>query len=250
MKRSTTPRHRPSKPQPSARAVLARLASLADPRVRAAMRRFGVLAKKAHGISAPVLHRLAREIGTSHELAGQLWESGVHEARLLATMIGDPARVSAAQMERWARDFDSWDVVDGACCHLFVRAAPAWDKAQQWPHRKEEFVRRSGFALMAFLAVHDKQAPDAKFARLLPLIRRYSTDERNFVKKAVNWALRQIGKRNLTLNHLAIRTAKQIRSMDSRTVRWIAADALRELTSPALQKRLRKKPKAVLRHSK
>ena len=219
-------------------AVLEKLKASGDPRVRAAMARFGVRVKRAHGISMPRLHQLAKEIGTNHRLARQLWRSGVHEARILAGMVDDPAQVTAQQMERWAREFNAWDVVDGSCCHLFVFAAPAWQKALEWSRREEEYVKRAGFALMAYLAVHDKKAPDHKFARLLPLIHRQATDERNFVKKAVNWALRQIGKRNLRLNRLAIRTAKQIRSMDSRAARWVASDALRELTSPGVQRRL------------
>ena len=202
------------------------------------MVRFGVHVKKAHGISTPVLHKLAREIGTDHRLAQQLWASGIHEARILAGMVDDPAEVTPQQMERWARDFNAWDVVDGSCCHLFVFAAPAWRKALEWSGREPEYVKRAGFALMAYLAVHDKQAPDAKFERLLLIIQRQATDERNFVKKAVNWALRQIGKRNRRLNRLAIRAAKRIRGMDSSAARWVAADALRELTSPAVQRRL------------
>jgi len=208
------------------------------------MRRFGVHAKKALGIPMPQLHRLAREVGTDHRLARQLWSSGLHEARILAAMVEDPAKVTEKQMERWARDFDSWDVVDGSCCHLFVFAAPAWKKAVEWSRREPEYVKRAGFALMAYLAVHDKQAPDARYARLLPIIRRHASDERNFVKKAVNWALRQIGKRNVRLNCLAIRTARQIRAVDSRAARWVAADALRELTSPAVQRRLRAQGRA------
>ena len=219
-------------------AVLLKLKAHADPKVRAAMVRFGVHVKKAHGISTPVLHKLAREIGTDHRLAQQLWASGIHEARILAGMVDDPAEVTPQQMERWARDFNPWDVVDGSCCHLFVFAAPAWRKALEWSRRKPEYVKRAGFALMAYLAVHDKQAPDAKFERLLLIIQRQATDERNFVKKAVNWALRQIGKRNRRLNRLAIRAAKRIRGMDSSAARWVAADALRELTNPAVQRRL------------
>ena len=222
----------------SLRAALEKLKASGDSRVRAAMARFGVHVKRAHGISMPRLRQLAKEIGTNHRLAGQLWRSGVHEARILAGMVDDPAQVTAQQMERWAREFNAWDVVDGSCCHLFVFAVPAWQKALEWSRREEEYVKRAGFALMAYLAVHDKKATDSKFARLLPLIRRQATDERNFVKKAVNWALRQIGKRNLRLNRLAIRTAKQIRSMDSRAARWVASDALRELTSPGVQRRL------------
>ena len=202
------------------------------------MARFGVHVEKAHGISMPVLRKLAKEIGTDHRLAQQLWASGIHEARILAGLVDDPAKVTAKQMERWARDFNAWDVVDGSCCHLFVFARPAWRKAVEWARREPEFVRRAGFALMACLAVHDKEASDARFVRLLRIIRRRASDERNFVKKAVNWALRQIGKRNRRLNRSAIRTAKQIRSTDAPTARWVAADALRELTGAAVQRRL------------
>ena len=227
-----------AKSRTTSAAVLLKLKAQADPKVRAAMARFGVHVKKAHGISTPVLHKLAREIGTDHRLAQQLWASGIHEARILAGMVDDPTEVTPQQMERWARDFNAWDAVDGSCCHLFVFAAPAWRKALEWSRRKPEYVKRAGFALMAYLAVHDKQAPDAKFERLLLIIQRQATDERNFVKKAVNWALRQIGKRNRRLNRLAIRAAKRIRGMDSSAARWVAADALRELTSPGVQRRL------------
>ena len=144
-------------------------------------------------------------------------------------------------MERWVRDFDNWDVCDGTCCHLFVFAAPVWAKAVEWSSRKKEFEKRAGFALMAYLAYRDKSAPDAKYQRLFSIIQREAHDERNFVKKAVNWALRQIGKRNIRLNREAIRAAERIRSQGSRAARWIAADALRELKSAAVQTRLRRK---------
>jgi 3-methyladenine DNA glycosylase AlkD len=202
------------------------------------MARFGVTPKKAFGVSTPALRKLAREIGRDHKLALQLWTTGIHDARHLAALVGDPAAVTPAQMERWARDFASWDVVDGCCCHLFVYAPHAWKKALAWSRRKEEFVKRAGFALMAYLAVHDKKARDEKFLRLLPIIKRGARDERHFVKKAVNWALRQIGKRNRRLNRAAIVTGKAVRALDTPAARWIAADALRELTSPAVQKRL------------
>jgi 3-methyladenine DNA glycosylase AlkD len=204
------------------------------------MARFGIRAKIAYGLSAPQVHRLAREIGKDHQLAQQLWRTGIHDARHVAALIDEPARVTETQMERWARDFDSWDIVDGCCLYLFLLTEAAWKKALEWSRREEEYVKRAGFSLMAYLAIHDKQAEDAKFARLLPIIRRHAEDDRNFVKKAVNWALRQIGKRNLRLNRLAVRTAKQIRRADSRSARWIAADALRELTGPAVQRRLRR----------
>lgn len=209
--------------------------------MRAGMARFGVFAKKAYGIPTPALQRYTREIGCDHKLAEQLWRTGVHEARALAFFIAEPAKVTEAQMECWARDFHSWDIVDGTCRYLFLYTPYAWKKTSEWSKRKEEFVKRAAFSLMAYLAVHDKQAPDAKFERLLPIIRRVATDERNFVKKAVNWALRQIGKRNLRLNRAAIACGRQIRATDSPAARWIAADALRELTSPTVQRRLRLK---------
>jgi 3-methyladenine DNA glycosylase AlkD len=224
--------------------ILRDLRSLADPKVRAKMAYFGVHVEKAHGISVPELRRLAKKIGRNHDLANQLWASGIHEAKSLAGMIGEPAKVTAAQMDCWAHDFDSWDVVDGTCCDLFVHAAPAWKKAVQWSSRKEEFVKRAAFSLIAYLSYKDKSAPDSTFLRMLAIIKRESHDDRNFVKKAVNWALRNIGKRNRSLNRAAIRTAQQIRALDSSTARWIAADALRELTSPAVQRRLAKKRSA------
>ncbi len=221
------------------REVLRKFESLSNPKAVAGMTRFGIVAKKAYGLSTPQLRQIAKEIGRDHVLAQHLWASGVHEARSLATLIGEPEKVTPELMERWARGFESWSDVDGSCCHLFVFTPFAWEKAIAWSARRQEFVRRAGFALMAYLAVHDKPAADARFARLLPIIERHATDESNFVKKAVNWALRQIGKRSLRLNRLAIRSAKRIRALDSLAARWVAADALRELTSPAVQRRLR-----------
>jgi 3-methyladenine DNA glycosylase AlkD len=220
------------------KAVLSELRALADPDVRAKMAHFNIHVENAHGVSAPMLHALAKKIGRNHSLAEQLWATGNHEAKCLAALIGEPARVTSAQMNRWARDFDSWDVVDAACCYLFSYAKPAWKKTSEWSRRKEEFIKRAAFSLMAYLAYKDKAAPDAKFLRLLTIIRRESRDDRNFVRKAVNWALRNIGKRNRALNRAAVRTAREIRALDSSTARWIATDALRELTSPAVQKRL------------
>jgi len=230
-----------SKPLWTKAAVLQKLESLADSRVRAKMEYFGVRVPNAHGISAPVLHALAKQIGRNHALALELWGTGMHEARILATLIGDCEKVTAAEMDRWARDFDSWDVVDAACCYLYAEAKPAWSKVAAWSRRREEFVKRAAFSLMAYLSYKDKEAPDAKFAGVLRVIEREAYDERNFVRKAVNWALRNIGKRNLTLNREAIRAAERIRRQDSRPARWIAADALRELKSPAVQTRLRRK---------
>jgi 3-methyladenine DNA glycosylase AlkD len=222
-------------------AVLAELKKAGDPEVRAKMAYFGVNVPKAHGVSTPILHKLAKYIGKDQELAEELWASGIHEARILATMIGESEKITAEQMDRWVCDFDSWDVVDAACCYLYAAAAPAWNKIDAWSRRPEEFVKRAAFSLAAYLSYKDKEAPDARFEKFLRVIEREAQDERNFVKKAVNWALRNIGKRNLRLNRAAIQAAERTRQKDSRAARWIAADALRELKGEAVQKRLRRK---------
>jgi 3-methyladenine DNA glycosylase AlkD len=225
------------------REVLEELRSRANPADLEGMARFGIDTKRALGGSRlPDLRALARRIGTDHKLAQQLWRSKVHEARLLAAMVDDPSQVTEEQMETWAKDFDSWDVVDGACCTLFDRTPFAWDKAVQWSEREEEFVKRAGFVLMACLAVHDKKSPDARFESLLPIIEREAGDRRNYVRKAVNWALRQIGKRNLRLNRQAIGTGERILKNGPRSARWVASDALRELRSEPVQERLRSAP--------
>jgi 3-methyladenine DNA glycosylase AlkD len=221
--------------------VLAELKKAADPKVRAKMAYFGVNVPKAHGISAPILHEIAKHIGRDQELAEELWASGLHEARILAALIGESDKVTAEQMERWVRDFNSWDLVDTACCYLYAAATPAWSKIDEWSRRSEEFEKRAAFSLAAYLSYKDKGAPDARFVQFLQVIEREAHDERHFVKKAVNWALRNIGKRNLRLNRAAIQAAERIRQQDSRAARWIAADALRELKSEAVQKRLRRK---------
>ena len=217
------------------------LKAAADQRVRAKMAYFGVDVPKAHGISAPVLHQFAKHIGKDHRLAQQLWKTSIHEAKILATLIGEAKKVTAAEMDQWARDFDAWDVVDAACCYLYAHAKPAWNKATAWSRRREEFVKRASFSLIAYLSYKDEAAPDARFVRFLRVIEREAHDERNFVKKAVNWALRNIGKRNKRLNREAIRAAERIRLQDSRAARWIAADALRELKTAAVQKQLQRK---------
>lgn len=220
------------------RAVLERLKALANPEAVAGMARFGINPTNTYGIAIPTLRALAKQIGRDHGLALRLWESGVHEARILASMIDDPKAVTEAQMEAWVRDFDSWDVCDQVCGNLFDRMPFACDKAVAWSAREEEFVRRAGFALMAWLAFHDKRAPDSVFEAFLPVIQRHAADGRNFVKKAVNWALRQIGKRNLALNRKAIETARMIQQIDSKAARWVAADALRELESDKVRQKL------------
>ncbi|MGD0175668.1 MAG: DNA alkylation repair protein [Candidatus Bathyarchaeia archaeon] len=216
-----------------------RLKSHSNPEAVKGMARFGINPNNTYGVSIPTLRKIARELGRNHSLSLELWESGIHEARILASMIDIPEKVTATQMDKWVRDFDSWDVCDQTCSNLFDKTKAAYQKAVEWSLRHEEFTKRAGFALMAALAFHDKKAPNAKFLKFLKAITREATDERNFVRKAVNWALRQIGKRNLELNRAAVRTAKQIRKMPSKNARWIASDALRELTSTSVQKRLR-----------
>jgi len=219
---------------------VAELKRLGERRNVEGMARFGIRAKKVLGVSKPKLDKIAKTIGRNHELGMGLWRTGIHDARLLGVLISEAEKVDAKQMDRWVRDFDNWDVCDGSCCHLFVFAAPAWKKAFEWTQRKKEFEKRAGFALAAFLAVHDKRADDARYKKFLKAIEREAWDERNFVRKAVNWALRNIGKRNLRLNRAAIASAKRIRRQDTRAARWIAGDALRELQSEAVQRRLRR----------
>ena len=219
--------------------VVDRLRSIGDPKAVEGMARFGIKPSNSFGVSVPKLRALAREIGRDHLLALKLWETELHDARLLATMIDDPRHVTAGQMEKWARDFDSWDVVDGCCGNLFDKTPFAVARAKEWCRREEEYEKRAGFVLMAELAVHDKNAKDQVFLDFLPLIIGGASDKRNFVKKAVNWSLRQIGKRNLKLNKATVSTALKILKMESGSAKWVASDALRELKSPQVQKRLR-----------
>jgi len=217
--------------------IVALLHSLANPTNVAGMARYGINPHNTLGISIYTLRPIAKEIGRDHQLALSLWDTGIHEARILASYIDDPEEVTEEQLERWVADFDSWDVCDQVC-DLFGKTPFAYPKAFEWSARPQEFVKRAGFVLMAELAVHDKQASDEKLEQFLPVIVREATDERNFVKKAVNWALRNIGKRNRRLNEQAIETARQIRTIDSKGARWIASDALRELTGEKVQARL------------
>jgi 3-methyladenine DNA glycosylase AlkD len=219
--------------------IISQLNSLSDPSAVAGMSRFGISTKNTLGISIPNLREIAKETGRNHKLAERLWNSGLHEARILACFVDEPKEISEKQMEKWVHDFDSWDVCDQCCGNLFDKTEFAYRKAKEWSSNKNEFVKRAGFALMAGLAVHNKKAKDNDFLDFLPIIKIESVDERNFVKKAVNWALRQIGKRNTNLNRKAIDTAKEISKMDSKSCRWIASHALRELTSETIKKRLR-----------
>ena len=220
--------------------VLERLKTLANPEAVKGMARFGINPENTYGISIPNLRQIAKEVKTDHTLAGELWASGIHEARILAGMIDDPHMVTSEQMERWVRGFDSWDVCDQCCMNLFKKTGFAYQKAIEWSSSDAEFVKRAGFVMMACLAVGDKKADDGQFETFLPVIKKESSDNRNFVKKAVNWALRQIGKRNRYLNGRAIETAREVQNMDSASARWIASDAIRELTSAAVQRRLQR----------
>ena len=223
--------------------VLEKLKSMESPNDREGMARFGINTKNTLGRSIYKLRPMAKEIGKNHELAQELWKSGVHEARILAVFIDDPLKVSEEQIEAWAKDFDSWDICDQATTSLFDQTEFAWKKVYEWAKRDEEFVKRGAFAMIAGLAVHDKKASDNEFEKLLPIIKKASTDERNYVRKAINWALRNIGKRNKNLNKRAIGVAKEIDKIDDRTAHWIAKDALRGLQNEKVQERLKKKSK-------
>jgi 3-methyladenine DNA glycosylase AlkD len=235
-KRSKAIRKRSAEPWTVSRAI-AELRIHGEKRNVEGMAHFGIRAKKVLGVSKPKLDEIARRIGKNHALGVKLWETRIHDARLLGMLISEPQRVTSSQMERWVRDFDSWDLCDGTCCHLFVDARPAWSKVHVWSRRQKEFEKRAGFALAAYLAVHDKTADDAAFQGFLKVIKREAWDGRNFVRKAVNWALRNIGKRNRRLNREAIATAERIRWEGTKAGQWIAADALRELKSDAVQTR-------------
>ena len=221
--------------------LLKKLKSMEKPENVEGMARYGINSKNNLGISIYKLRPIAKEIGKNHDLALKLWNSGIHDARLLACFIDDPEKVTSNQMDLWAYNFDSWDICDQACTSLFDLTPLAWEKIIQWSKHEKEFVKRGAFSLIAGLAVHDKNANDKMFEKLFPIIIRESNDDRNYVKKAVNWALRNIGKRNKILNKKAIETAKNILKIDSKTARWIANDAIRELTSEKVLKRFEKK---------
>ena len=220
-------------------AIIAQLKSLADPRNVEGMSRFGIASTNTLGISLPALREIAKAHKRDHALALKLWDSQIHEARILATIIDDPKQVTPEQMEAWAADFDSWDVVDQACGNLFEKTPYADQKIREWHSRDAEFVRRAAYSLIATVAVHHKKATNNQMEAYYPLIKGAATDERNFVKKAVNWALRQIGKRNRALNVSALALAYDIAALDSKSARWIAADAIKELTAEKTLARLK-----------
>jgi 3-methyladenine DNA glycosylase AlkD len=225
----------------TAEAILAELRAQGSAANVAGMARYGICADGTLGVPLPALRAVAKRVGRDHALAQELWASGVHEARMLAGFVDVPAEVTEEQMERWAADFDSWDVCDQVCANLFDRTPYAWEKAAAWARRDETFVRRAGFALMAALAVHDKRAPSERFDAFLPLISEAAGDDRNFVKKAVNWALRQIGKRDARLNAASVALAEELAERDDKAARWIGRDAFRELTSDVVRERLAKR---------
>ena len=218
-----------------------KLEALGDEKAVAGMARFGITAQTVYGVSMPKLRALAKEIGKDHDRALDLWRIPNRETRILAGLTADRGRVDEPLMESWVRDFDSWEICDQTLLNLFDRTLFAAGKAEEWSFREEEFVKRAGYVLMARLATVDKKAGDDFFQAFFPHIQRGAADERNYVKKAVNWALRQIGKRNLALNRMAIAQAETIQGLDSHSARWVANDALRELCSEAVQKRLLKK---------
>jgi len=222
----------------SVKDVLDKLQSKARPDQLEGMAKYGMAVERRLGVSVPDMRKLAKEIGKDHKLALELWKTGIAEARIVAAMVGDPDKLTEEQMEDWVMGVNSWDVCDQVCMNLFEKNQLAWKKIVDWSGREEEFVKRTAFSLIACLAWHDKKASDEKFIKLLPVIIRGATDERNFVKKAVNWALRNIGKRNLNLNEAAINAANKIQRLDSKAARWVASDAIRELGSEAVLARL------------
>jgi 3-methyladenine DNA glycosylase AlkD len=221
--------------------ITRRLESLADPKAVVGMARFGIVGAKVYGVKIPLLRGLAKEIGTDHGLAARLWAAGSRESRILAALVDDPARVTEAQMESWVADLDSWEVCDQLCQSLFQDTALAEAKGLEWTGREEEFVKRAGFVLLARLALTRKKEPDSAFSPYLEIIGREAWDGRNYVKKALSWALRQIGKRSLEMNRQAVAAARAIREQNTAPARWLAGDALRELESPKLLERLGRK---------
>lgn len=226
----------------NAEEIVKKLESLGTPENVAGMARFGIVTKKAFGVAAPQIKEIAKAAKKTapdrHALALELWETGIHEARAVAYLIDDPKLLTSDQMEKWVADFDNWAICDGTCGHFFCRSKLAYAKAFEWSERDAEFEKRAGIVLMAWLAVHDKKADDEVIAEFLPVLENLADDDRNFIKKAVNWSVRQIGKRSLWLNSEAIATAERIRNRNTKAARWIASDALRELTNPKTLERI------------
>ena len=222
---------------PSREEVLEMLAAKADPGQLAGMAKYGMTVENRLGVKVPQMRKIAKEIGKDHKLALELWETGITEAMILASMVDVPDEVTEEQMEAWVLDFDSWDVCDQVCMNLFDKTTLVWKKIHDWSDREAEFVKRAAYALIACLAVHDKWASDEVFISLFPVIKAGATDNRNYVKKAVSWALRNIGKRNPELNTVALVTTRELRDIDSSSARWIGSDAIRDLTSDATMRK-------------
>ncbi|MEP6688099.1 MAG: DNA alkylation repair protein [Gemmatimonadales bacterium] len=221
------------------REALAWLERRGSSRVREDMAtRYGIIAPKAFGVPIGTIQQLAKRLGHDHELAAALWATGWYEARLLSAFVDDPAQVTSGQMDRWAREFDNWGICDTVCFKLFDRAPHAWAKVAPWSRRRDEFVKRAAFALLASLGLHDKGAGDEAFLRCLPLIERGASDERNFVKKGVSWALRVVGRRNQPLNDACVELARRLVTSPDPPARWVGKDALRELTGALVRRQL------------
>jgi 3-methyladenine DNA glycosylase AlkD len=219
---------RQASPTARAKAAVARLKKMGSGRVREeALLRYGITAPKSFGVKMGPIQALAKELGTDHALAAALWKTGWYEARLLCAYVDDPEEVTSAQMDGWMKDFDNWGIVDTICFKLFDRTPYAWAKVRKWSTQKGEHQKRAAFALLASLALHDRKGPDGPFLKALPLIEKAATDERNFVKKGVNWALRAIGTRNLTCKGAAKELARRLADSTDPTSRWIGKDALR-----------------------
>lgn len=226
------------------REALAWLEQKGSKRVRDEARtRYGIDAPKSFGVPVGMVQQLAKRLGQNHELAAALWATGWYEARLLCSYVDEPEKVTVAQMDRWARDFDNWGIVDTVCFVLFDRSKHAWGRVEPWCRRKEEFIRRAGFVMLACLGAHDKAAPDLAFLKGLRLIERGATDERNFVKKGISWAIRIIGGRNPALHQATRETCERLAESEDPVARSIGKLGLRDLNSAALQARLRKKSK-------
>jgi len=232
-------------PAPDAGAAVAALKRLASKKTRDGMLRYGIPQDNAFGVPVSKIQQLAKQLGRSHELAAALWETGWYEARMLAAYVDEPERVTPAQMDRWCRDFDNWGIVDTVCFVLFDRTPHAWGKVEPWSGKRAEFEKRAGFVLLACLAAHDKAARDAQFLALLPLVERHAGDERNFVKKGISWALRMVGRRSPALHAAAVKVAKRLAQAPEPAARWVGKEALRELTSPAVIKRLAARRRAA-----
>jgi 3-methyladenine DNA glycosylase AlkD len=227
--------------------VLARLKKLGSKSVRDGMLRYGIPNANAFGVSVGKIQKLSKELGRNHELALALWETGFYEARMLAAFVDDPKLVTPAQMDRWCKDFDNWGIVDTVCFKLFDVTPHAWKKVEQWSKRRDEFQRRAAYALLACLGVHDKHATNEKFISCFPLIEAAATDERNFVKKGVSWALRVIGRRNLELNNAATELAQRLAESPDPTSRWLSKEALREFKRPLVRRQLENKTKKKMK---